>query len=125
MIKIEDRDVFLSSSEGYDLETPRRCKFRGWLTSNYRDDLMLVSIEPPVIGQKYGLGGSDIDEVVIASRHKGESLRNVARLPISVHVARLREPLAPGQRTIDEATLVSIAWADVYGSEEEALLKGM
>lgn len=118
-------DFFLASSEGYDMATPRRCWSIKRLATPKRNDLLLVRIDPPLIGQKYGLGGRDIDEVIVATRHQGDSLFPVKQWPAFVHVAR---PLIenPAERDqLDDAELESIAWAELYRSEEDARVKAM
>lgn len=118
-------DFYLSSSEGYDLDEPRSCWRIGRARTTARDDLLLVKIDPPLIGQKYGLGGRDIDVVVVAPRHQGASLFPVSEWPVYVHVARLLvEPPAPSQ-TLRQEDLESIAWAELYKTEQDARAKGM
>jgi hypothetical protein len=70
---------FMSSSEGYAMESPRRCRAIARLSGEARDDYLLTSIEPPLNGQTYGLGGRDLDQVIIATRHKDESLLSITR----------------------------------------------
>jgi len=50
-------DFYLASSEGYDLEEPRRCFQIKRMRGDFRDDYLLVRIDPPINGQKYGFGG--------------------------------------------------------------------
>src|SRR5580693_5148006 len=83
-----DPDFYMSSTENYDLEEPRRCWRLHRVTTPSRDDLLLVSIDPPIIGQQFGLGDQDVYLVLVATRHKGESLFPISRWPVYVHVAR-------------------------------------
>ena len=82
-------DFYLASTEGYGLTPPRACYRIARLRGNRSDDYLVVRVEPPLIGQKYGLGATDIEIVVLATRHKGESLFPITHFPVSVHVARL------------------------------------
>jgi hypothetical protein len=121
----EPPHFYLASSEGYDLTEPRRCWRIKRLATNTRSDLLLVRIEPPLVGQKYGLGGRDIDLVVVATRHQGDSLFPVKEWPVFVHVARpLIENPQDHDRLRDEE-FESIAWAELYPSEEDARIKAM
>ncbi|MDR2880590.1 MAG: hypothetical protein LBV29_01640 [Azoarcus sp.] len=86
---MDNPDFFLASSEGYRLEEPRSCKRIKRVRSDNRDDLLLVKVEPPLIGQPYGLGGSDIDTLLFATRHKGDSLFPIMLWRVFFHVARL------------------------------------
>lgn len=85
---------------------------------------MLIAIDPPLIGQRYGLGADDIHEVVIQPRHIGVSLFPVIKWPVYVHVARLLAPLRLGSGRIQNEDLEEIAWAEIYPSEDDARIKG-
>jgi len=85
-------DFFLASLEGYGMEAPRRGFRIRRLCGDHRDDYLLARIEPPVARSAFGLGANDIDHVILASRHVGESLFPIERWPVFVHVAR---PLVP------------------------------
>jgi hypothetical protein len=50
---------------------------------------MQITIDPPLIGQPFGLGQKDISELLIAARWKGFSLYPVNQWPISVYVIRI------------------------------------
>jgi hypothetical protein len=117
-------EFYLASSEGYELSDPRRCRPLKRMQLGQRDDCMLVSIDPPIIGQRFGLGERNIDTVVIAARHVGDSLFPVGRWPVYVHVARLLVPYN-GQSVLKLGDVESIAWAELYQSEESARRKGV
>ena len=84
------------------------------LSTDGRDDLLLLKVDPPLLGQKFGLGSRDVDMVLVATRHRGSSLFPLNERPIYVHVARplvehpeLRDHLRPDE-------FESIAWAELY-----------
>ena len=112
-------DFYLASSEGYGLERPRRCFPVRRLQGDRRGDLLLVRIEPPLLGQPFGLGNRDIDEIIIATRHVGESLFPIQRWPAYVHVARVLVPIQ-GRIVIHDNEMESIAWAELYQAEDAA-----
>lgn len=118
-------DFYLASTEGYDLEEPRKCWKIRRLSSPDRDDLLLIRIDPPLIGQKYGLGGRDIDNVIVATRHKGYTLFPVAEWPVYVHVARLLVDLPESRSELQATEFESIAWAELYKTEDDARNKTM
>jgi hypothetical protein len=122
---MDNPDFFLASSEGYRLEGPRSCKRIKRVRSDTRDDLLLVRVEPPLIGQPYGLGGRDIDTLLIATRHKGDSLFPIKEWPVFVHVARplIENPVEREQ--IHDNEFESIAWAELYATEAAAKAKAM
>lgn len=107
------------------MESPRRCWRVKRLASENRDDLLLIKIEPPLIGQKYGMGGRDVNYVLIAPRHQGASLFPINEWPLYIHVAR---PLIENPQDRDalcENEFESIAWAELYRTEEDARLKAI
>jgi hypothetical protein len=115
---------YMASSEGYGLDSPRRCQAIRRLKGEDRDDYLLIGIDPPLNGQAFGLGGRDLDRVVVATRHRGESLFPVKRWPVFVHVARLLVPYE-GQDVVKNDEMESFAWAELYATEEAARAKAM
>jgi hypothetical protein len=95
------------------------------LRSDTRDDLLLVQVEPPLIGQYYGLGDQDIDALIVATRHKGDSLFPIDRWPVFVHVARLLINKSGVIDQIRDNQYESIAWAELYPTEEAARMKSL
>jgi len=120
---MDNPGFFLVSGEGYRLEEPRSCKRIKRVRSDNRDDLLLVRVEPPLIGQPYGLGGRDIDTLLIATRHKGDSLFPIREWPVFVHVARLLIENPVEREQIHDNEFESIAWAELYATEAAAKRK--
>jgi hypothetical protein len=117
---MSEPDFFLASNEGYDLERPRRCWRVRRLRSDFRDDFLLVRIDPPLRGQKYNLGAQDIDTVILAARHVGASLFPISEWPIAVHVARTFAAVADNRAVVHDEEFESIAWAELYPTEADA-----
>ena len=124
---MDDRepDFYLASSEGYDLEEPRRCWRIKQVTTETRKDLLLIRIDPPLIGQKYGLGDRDINIVLVGGRYKEESLFPIKKWPVFVHVARLLVNNPQERSSLRDDEFESIALAELYESERDAQLKRM
>jgi hypothetical protein len=118
-------DFCLASSESYHLTEPRSCKRIKRVRSDNRDDLLLVKVEPPLIGQLYGLGGRDIDTLLVATRHKGDSLFPISKWPVSVHVARLLIENPERREQIHDNEFESVAWAELYRTKEDARVKAV
>lgn len=118
-------DFYLASSEGYGLDDPRRCWRLKRLAGPSRDDFLLIKIDPPLPGQKYGLGSRDLDVVLVATRHEGASLFPINEWPLFVHVARPLIGDAQQRSSLHEEEFESIAWAELYPSEEDARAKAM
>ena len=47
---------------------------------------MLVKIDPPLVGQQFGLGPKDVDMLVLAARLEGQTLFPVTEWPCPVYV---------------------------------------
>jgi hypothetical protein len=116
---VTDPDFFLASSEGYGLEEPRRSYRLRRMGGRSGDDYLLVRIDPPIPGQRYGLGAQNIDRVVLATKHEGQSLFPISSWPAFVHVARLLREPRDGD-TLTREDLEEIGWAELYETEAAA-----
>lgn len=116
-------DFYLASSEGYGLETPRRCWRIKRISTDSRDDLLLLKIDPPLIGQEYGLGSHDIEFILVATRYKGSSLFPINEWPIYVHVIRSLIDNIEHRNKLSNGEFESIGWAEIYKTEEDAQSK--
>jgi|SRR5215475_10184468 len=113
-------DFYLASAEGYDLGEPRKCFIIKRLRGDVRDDYLLIRIYPSIIGQKYGLGGIEVAGVIVATRHKGDSLFPINKWPVFVHVARVFPDHPEEREVIHNGEFEEIAWAELYRTEAEA-----
>lgn len=111
-------DFYLTSSEGYNLEEIRACYKEKRLIGGHPDGYMLCEIDPPIMGQRYGLGGQDIHKIIIASRHGGFSIFSINKWPAYVHVARPLSSDIEHKTSINEDDIEPIAWAEIYESRE-------
>lgn len=117
--QIEKPDFYLTSSEGYDLETVKTCFKRKKLLGVNQDGYMLFDITPPLVGQKYGLGGSDISMVILASRHKEHSIFNIKEWPAYVHVARTLTENIDLRFSVKDTDMELIGWGEIYPNQHE------
>jgi hypothetical protein len=118
--RVDCPDFYLASGEGYALEEVRACYKEKRLMNGHPDGYMLCEIDPPIVGQSYGLGGQDIERIIIASRHAGYSLFAIKGWPAYVHVARLIHNIPDDKFAIAENHIESIGWAEVYESSTAA-----
>ncbi len=79
-------DFYLRLREGTD--EPRACWRKRRLRGESRTDWMLVAIEPPIIGQRFGLGSQDVYLLLLATRFREETLFPVSVWPVHVYVLR-------------------------------------
>jgi hypothetical protein len=114
--RISSPDFFLTSSEGYGLEEVRACYKLKRLVNSHSDGYILCDIEPPIVGQSYGLGGQDINQVIVAHRHAEYTLFAINKWPAYVHVARLTCNIPNDKFTIAESDIETIGWAEIYDS---------
>lgn len=120
---MNEPDFYLASSEGYGLEEPR-CSWRlKRLSTEQRDDLLLIKVDPPIPGKGYGLGIADINLVLVAPRHQGASLFPINEWPMFVHVARPLIDHPELRDSLRHEDYELIAWAELYRTEEDARSK--
>jgi hypothetical protein len=112
-------DFYLGSTESYDFTEPRRCRMIKRVGYGDRDDCLLIEIDPPAIGQRYGLGGEDIHFLIVATRLEGDSLFPISEWPVSVYLVRslVPDPDSRHHFGLDEAEMID--WGELYQTEEE------
>jgi len=113
---------FLHAKGEYEeLSYPRPCWTVARLTSSVRDDYMLVRIDPPLVGQRFGLGEEDLHYLVLASRLQGDTLFPVSCWPCPVYVMRLLAdgPIAAGSLLDSQIELITIGL--VFRTLDEAV----
>jgi len=114
-------DLFLSTaSESRELAIPRACWAKGRLRDQLRDDYLLIEIEPPLIGQKYGLGDQDITRLIISTRLEGESLFPLRERQYHVYVARILDDAIIKTRAFTPGQVELIAWGTIFPTLDQA-----
>jgi hypothetical protein len=114
-------DFFLTTAGEFEpLSEPRACRQRARLRDELRNDYMLVDIDPPLPGQRFGLGGSDVTSLVVSSRHRGQTLYPVSEWPSHVYVARLVDNKIPSESALSKGQVELIAWGTLFKSLGEA-----
>ena len=63
---------------------------------------------------------SDLEQVILATRHEGSSLFVADIWPVYVHVARLVEKLKPYQGILKEADVELTGWGEIYSDVRSA-----
>ena len=116
-----DPDWYLGSSEqSGDFARPRACWVRGVLAGPDDRQYVRLYVQPPVMGQPFGWGGDDIDEIIVAPRHVGSALLPVQGFPVAVHVyvPRGKEVLRNG--TFRPTDFELAAWGEAYRTRHDA-----
>jgi hypothetical protein len=114
-------DFYLSSTDTYGLETPRRVRGIKRIAIGHRDDALLAEIDPPIAAWTSKESNTRI--VILATRHTGSSLFPVSKLPLSVHVAKPLVENVESREHLELTEVETIAWADLYETEQDALRK--
>ena len=73
--------------------------------------------------KQVGAPDREIDVVLLATRHRDSSLFPIVKWPVYVHVAQVLvdDPLVCSEFGTDQ--FESIAWAELYRTEQDARLK--
>ena len=108
-----------ANGEG-NIEELRECIEVTRLRDHFRDDYMLVEITPPIIGQPFGLGGKDIEQALLATRHQGHTLYPIRQWPVHVYVIRIKNPQIAVLKRLTEHDVEMIGWGVLYQSRDEA-----
>ncbi len=126
-LRTNDRMVlYLTTAGEYKLlSKPRACSFVRRLRDVNRDDYMLVKIDPPLIGQSFGLGGNDVTELLLSTRHQGFSLFPTYRGPMEVYVARVVDPAVLSAESFTRDQVQLIAWGTVFNDLEKATARAL
>jgi|SRR5215472_12151517 len=116
---METPDFYLSSTDTYGLEVPRRVWRIKRIAIGRRDDALLAQVDPPIAAWK--LRERDITVVILASRHRGCNLFPILEWPIAVHVAKPLVENVESRDHLEPTEVETIAWAELYRTEEDAL----
>ena len=114
-------DFYLASTESDNLQTVRECWLIKHVKTRYQNEGMLITVNPPITGEPYGLGSQLIDTVMIAPRHQGRTLFPVSQWPLAVYVVRLLVDPLTIEDMVHEGEYELIDWAELYKTREEAI----
>ena len=113
-------DFYLSSTEHTTYSLPRACRIVSIIKDPHGSQGVRVVIDPPVIGQQYGLGGKDISELLFFPRFVGSTLPPKNEWPVDVYICRILSDLPLAQSKIAPTDVEMVAWAELYPTLEEA-----
>ena len=109
--------LYISSYEFETFETSREIlHFQKQLIDNRYT--LVVEVDNPVIGQRYGFLDKDIYTLYLVSRFNELALDKLDRFPIDVHVFIQKSSILPNKISI--SNMQNIAWACLYDNEEDA-----
>src|SRR6202020_753634 len=114
-------DFFLGSSEHRgEWAKPRACWLRAHLRMQNGRDAVLVEIDPPVIGQPFGLGEKDIANLILVAKWKGKPIPDRVVDWVPVLVFRMLVPVDLARGTVHESAVILQAWGEIYPSMQAA-----
>jgi hypothetical protein len=112
---------FMSTAGEYGpLASPRACREKGRLRDDFRDDHMLIEIDPPLDGQRFGLGAREIKQLIISAHSLGQTLYPIVAWPCYVYVVRILDEAVLETRAIRPEQVELIAWGVLFRTLEEA-----
>lgn len=110
--------LYLSSYEYSDFEMPR--KVLQYQRTKLDDrNALVIEVDKPLIGQKYGLLGNDITKFYLVNRVDENAFNKLNKFPIDVHVLIVKNPETINPSSKSE--LQNIAWACLYDNEKDAI----
>lgn len=114
-------DFYLGSTDSYELgRNPRACALLGRIGRRNAGDIMLVRVDPPLVGEKYRLSGLPIDLVILAPHLAGDTLFPISRWPLHVYVVRTHSASPEKLEFLEDAASDILAWGELYPTEEAA-----
>jgi hypothetical protein len=115
-------DFFLTAAGEMtgDLATVRACWSKARLRDEIRDDYMLIEVDPPVIGQRYGLGDQDITELILSTHFSGFTLFPVAEWPSHVYIGRMLDQSVTQNLVFTRGQVELIGWGMIFPTRAEA-----
>ena len=110
---------YLSSLESKIFSTTRKCVFVKTLSFDSGKECILAKITPGINGQNFG-SPKDIEFVVLAARHEGDSLSSITEFPCFIFVARSLDSDITTRSTIKKSDLQILAWGELYKTKDDA-----
>lgn len=110
---------FLSSLESTVFEATRKCSFLKKLHFDTGKECILAEIDPPVIGQQFGIR-EDINNVVLTNRHEGDTLSPIREFPCFVFIAHLVDDDLTDKKIVKKDDLQIMAWGELYRTRSDA-----
>jgi hypothetical protein len=81
---------------------------------------MLVKISPALSGQRYGLGGEDIEFLILSTIFANESLFSECKWPVCVYVGRIKDKSVLETLSFELGQVELIAKGFLYKEADEA-----
>jgi len=109
-------DFYLASNESNTLRICRKCYIIKRFHALHRDDYLLIRVSPPLEIQVGGALTNQVEELIIATRHQGETLFPITKWPIAVYVLRSLVEIHQKRDVLKDDELGFIGWAEISNS---------
>jgi hypothetical protein len=109
--------LYLLSYEYPDFDIPRTVNHFERMQLDGRE-VLVIEVEQPLIGQKYGWFDKDITTFYLVNRFEEGAFERLQQFPIEVQVYVMKSSTATLPHSLDE--LQQIAWACLFDHEGEA-----
>src|SRR3989338_1568386 len=107
-------DFYLGSSEHTgELVKARKCFVREKVFLDKVNEYLLIEIDPPIIGQNYGLGQDDIRDIIIAPHFEGSTLFPINEWPMLVYIFYAKKGRIIASETVKASDLVMLGWGEL------------
>jgi hypothetical protein len=103
-----------------DFARPRACWPQCLLGGPDSREYLWVRVAPAVIGQAFGLGGRDLEDLVLSPRHLGSSLAITGEQPVAVHIYIVRNEGILKSHSFGARDVEMVAWGEIYRSQSDA-----
>jgi hypothetical protein len=115
------KNIFLTSTEHTgEWARLRRCSIIGKLADDEGRDYLWVRVDPPVIGQTYGLGEQDLSDLLLLPHFERASLFPISQYPMPVYILRALEQGVFQGLPLSADKLGLAAWGELYDSRRKA-----
>ena len=112
---------YLTSGEDVFWSEPRACQPLGATTvASPERQVLVIRIAPPAIGQRFGLGGDDIEVIAVSPAHEGGTVEPLGELPLDVHLLLLEQPWGGDPSALRREHLRNVARGRLVATREEA-----
>jgi hypothetical protein len=116
---VDEPLCWLSSGEDVFWSEPRACHRLATLEGPGGRGVLVLRIEPPAIGQRFGTG-EDIDVVAVAPAQTGLSVAPLSPLPFDVHILLFQDGWTPARRSVSRDELRHVSRGRLMPSRSAA-----
>lgn len=116
---VSDETYYLSSLDSTRFQPVRECRFERLLSFDSGKLAVEARLTPSVIGQDFNRV-SDIERVVLSTRHEDASIDPISEFPCFVFITIPRADYAAMESPLRADDLEIIGWGELYRTREDA-----